>query len=422
MKEKLENILTALKVAGFPVSKIETELGFSNGLLGKAKNGVANLSDEKFVLLEDFFKKHVPTPETISDKIDHPNNMGKEAAEKNGHTVPIPAPKKAGLIGVDAEKRKKLLAVMDGINKDYGAGSLMIMGETPTVPVEVISTGSLGIDAALGVGGLPKGRIIEIYGPESSGKTTIALHVIAEAQKLGGMCGFVDAEHAFDPTYAEKLGVKVDNLFLSQPSSGEQALEIADRIIVSGSMDVVVIDSVAALVPKSELEGEMGDSKMGLHARLMGQAMRKMVGSIAKTKTILIFINQLRDMIGNTWGGPTETTTGGKALKFYASVRLDVRRIQTIKDGEVATGNRVKVKVVKNKVAPPFKTAEFDIVYGQGINHVGEVIDAAVAKNIIQKSGSWYAYDQNKLGQGRDSVIALLKDHEELLNEIKNKL
>lgn len=404
-----EQLVKSLNECGVKKYQIEKDLGMPlNSLSGMLKKGIA----AKWLQpLTDYVAK-LKSVVAASD-----------TTEEVAKTESKPIPKKTEVnVIVDAEKRKKLLTVMDSINKDYGAGSVMIMGEMPTVPVEVISTGSLGIDAALGVGGLPKGRIIEIYGPESSGKTTIALHVIAQAQKLGGMCAFIDAEHAFDPLYAENLGVKVDNMYLSQPDYGEQALEIADRLIASGSMDVVVIDSVAALVPKAELEGEMGDSKMGLHARLMSQAMRKMTGSISKTNTIVIFINQLRDIIGAMGYGPSETTTGGKALKFYASVRLDVRRIQQIKDGDVATGNKVKVKVVKNKVAPPFKTAEFDIVFGQGINHIGEVIDAAVTKNIIQKSGSWYAYSDMKMGQGRDSIVSILKDHEDLFNEIKSKL
>lgn len=417
-----ESLIKTLKECGVKKTQIETDLGMPKNSLSSMLSGIKEIPDKWVQPLLAYSAKFAPS-ETLSDKIDHPNNVASElAGVNNGTAVNAPTAKRIEAIVTDPEKRKKLLEVMNSINKDYGAGSVIIMGETPTVPVEVISTGSLGIDAALGVGGLPKGRIIEIYGPESSGKTTIALHVIAQAQKLGGMCGFIDAEHAFDPLYAENLGVKVDNMYLSQPDYGEQALEIADRLICSGSVDVLVIDSVAALVPKAEIEDEMGSSKMGLHARLMSQAMRKMTGSISKTKTIVIFINQLRDIIGAMGYGPSETTTGGKALKFYASVRLDVRRIQQIKDGDVATGNKVKVKVVKNKVAPPFKTAEFDIVFGQGINHIGEVIDAAVAKNIIQKSGSWYAYDSTKLGQGRDSVQSLLKDNEEMLNEIKSKL
>jgi recombination protein RecA len=287
--------------------------------------------------------------------------------------------------------------------------------------MEVISTGSIGLDVALGIGGLPRGRVIEIYGPESSGKTTIATHVIAEAQKKGGMCAFIDAEHAFDSNYAKKLGVDVDNLLISQPDYGEQALEIADRLILSGALDVVVIDSVAALVPKGELEGEMGDSKMGLHARLMSQALRKLTATISKTNTICIFINQLREKIGVMFGNP-ETTTGGNALKFYASVRLDIRRMAQIKDGEEAIGNHVKVKVVKNKVAPPFRSAEFDIIFGEGISKMGEVIDMGVELGVVQKSGSWFSYGPDKLGQGRDAVRQLLHDNPELATEIEAKI
>jgi recombination protein RecA len=321
----------------------------------------------------------------------------------------------------NAEKLKALKLTMDKIDKDFGKGSVMIMGEKTQVEQEVISTGSLGLDVALGIGGLPKGRVVEIYGPESSGKTTIATHVIAEAQKKGGMCAFIDAEHAFDSVYAQKLGVDIDNLLISQPDYGEQALEIADRLILSGALDVVVIDSVAALVPKSELEGEMGDSKMGLQARLMSQALRKLTATISKTNCCCIFINQLREKIGVMFGNP-ETTTGGNALKFYASVRLDIRRMAQIKDGDVATGNRVKVKVVKNKVAPPFRNAEFDIIFGEGISKVGEIIDMGVEMGIVQKSGSWFSYDANKLGQGRDSVKELLRDNPEMAAEIETKI
>jgi len=287
--------------------------------------------------------------------------------------------------------------------------------------MEVVSTGSIGLDSALGVGGVPKGRVIEIYGPESSGKTTIATHIIAEAQKKGGICAIIDAEHAFDSSYAQKLGVDVDNLLISQPDYGEQALEIADRLILSGALDVVVVDSVAALVPKGELEGEMGDSKMGLQARLMSQALRKLTATISKTNTVCIFINQLREKIGVMFGNP-ETTTGGNALKFYASVRLDIRRIAQIKDGDEAVGNRVKVKVVKNKVAPPFRNAEFDIIFGEGISKVGEIIDMGVELGIVQKSGSWFSYNSNKLGQGRDAVKRLLHDNPELASEIEIKI
>jgi len=321
----------------------------------------------------------------------------------------------------NSEKLKALKLTIDKIEKDFGKGSVMMMNERAENQQEVISTGSIGLDVALGIGGLPKGRVVEIYGPESSGKTTVATHVIAEAQKKGGMCAIIDAEHAFDSSYAQKLGVDVDNLLISQPDYGEQALEIADRLILSGALDVVVIDSVAALVPKSELEGEMGDSKMGLQARLMSQALRKLTATISKTNTICIFINQLREKIGVMFGNP-ETTTGGNALKFYASVRLDIRRMAQIKDGEEAIGNRVKVKVVKNKVAPPFRSAEFDIVFGEGISKNGEIIDMGVELGIVQKSGSWFSYNNDKLGQGRDAVKQLLTDNPELANEIETKI
>jgi len=321
----------------------------------------------------------------------------------------------------NTEKLKALKLTIDKIDKDFGKGSVMMMNERSQEPQEVISTGSIGLDVALGIGGVPKGRVVEIYGPESSGKTTLAIHIIAEAQKKGGMCAFIDAEHAFDATYAKKLGVDVDNLLISQPDYGEQGLEIADRLILSGALDVVVIDSVAALVPKGELEGEMGDSKMGLQARLMSQALRKLTATISKTNSCCIFINQLRDKIGVMFGNP-ETTTGGNALKFYASVRLDIRRMAQIKDGDESVGNRVKVKVVKNKVAPPFRVAEFDIMFGQGISKTGEIIDMGVELNVIQKSGSWFSYDTTKLGQGRDSVKQLLVDNPELSAELEGKI
>ena len=317
-----------------------------------------------------------------------------------------------------SEKFKALKLTMDKIDKDFGKGSVMMMSDKGIIEQEVISTGSIGLDMALGIGGLPKGRVVEIYGPESSGKTTLAIHVIAEAQKKGGMCAFIDAEHAFDSVYAQKLGVDIDNLLISQPDYGEQALEIADRLILSGALDVVVIDSVAALVPKSELEGEMGDSKMGLQARLMSQALRKLTATIHKTNSCCIFINQLREKIGVMFGNP-ETTTGGNALKFYASVRLDIRRMAQIKDGDESIGNHVKVKVVKNKVAPPFRLAEFDIIYGEGISKVGEIIDMGVELGIIQKSGSWFSYNNDKLGQGRESVKQLMLDNPEMANEIE---
>ena len=319
------------------------------------------------------------------------------------------------------EKIKALKLTMDKIDKDFGKGSVMMMSDRGVSEIETISTGSIGLDVALGIGGLPKGRVVEIYGPESSGKTTLAIHVIAEAQKKGGMCAFIDAEHAFDSTYAQKLGVDIDNLLISQPDYGEQALEIADRLILSGALDVVVIDSVAALVPKGELEGEMGDSKMGLQARLMSQALRKLTATINKTNTVCIFINQLREKIGVMFGNP-ETTTGGNALKFYASVRLDIRRMAQIKDGDEAVGNHVKVKVVKNKVAPPFRQAEFDIIYGEGISKVGEIIDMGVELGIVQKSGSWFSYNNDKLGQGREAVKQLMIDNPEMANEIEAKI
>src|SRR5689334_12645631 len=328
---------------------------------------------------------------------------------------------KANDLANNSEKLKALKLTIDKIEKDFGKGSVMLMNERSDIQQEVISTGSIGLDIALGIGGLPKGRVVEIYGPESSGKTTIATHVIAEAQKKGGMCAIIDAEHAFDSAYAQKLGVDVDNLLISQPDYGEQGLEIADRLILSGALDVVVIDSVAALVPKGELEGEMGDSKMGLQARLMSQALRKLTATISKTNTICIFINQLREKIGVMFGNP-ETTTGGNALKFYASVRLDIRRMAQIKDGEEAVGNRVKVKVVKNKVAPPFRSAEFDIIFGEGISKVGEILDMGVELSVIQKSGSWFSYDTTKLGQGREAVKQLLIDNPELANEIETKI
>jgi recombination protein RecA len=320
-----------------------------------------------------------------------------------------------------SEKMKALQATMDKLEKSFGKGIVMKLSDSAIVDMPVISTGSLGLDIALGVGGLPRGRIIEIYGPESSGKTTLSLHVIAEAQKLGGMAAFVDAEHAFDRFYAEKLGIDTENLLVSQPDNGEQALEIAENLIRSGAIDVIVIDSVAALVPRAEIEGEMGDSKMGLQARLMSQAMRKLTAAISKTNCICIFINQLREKIGVMFGNP-ETTTGGNALKFYASIRIDIRRIGQLKDGNDITGNRVKVKIAKNKVAPPFKVAEFDITYGEGISKSGEILDLGAELGIIQKSGSWFSYDGDKLGQGRDAVKALLADNPELLEKIEHKI
>ena len=327
-------------------------------------------------------------------------------------------------MAADKEKTAKLKALqltLDKLDKTYGKGSVMKLGDVVTEEIDAISSGSLGLDLALGVGGYPRGRVIEIYGPESSGKTTLTLHAIAEAQKTGGIAAFIDAEHAFDKFYAENLGVDIDNLIISQPDHGEQALEITENLIRSGAVDIVVIDSVAALTPKSEIEGEMGDSKMGLHARLMSQALRKLTGTISKTNCTVIFINQLREKIGVMFGNP-ETTTGGNALKFYASVRLDIRRRTQIKDGDRVIGNSTKVKIVKNKVAPPFQITEFDIMYGEGISKVGEILDIGVELGIVKKSGSWFSYGETKLGQGRDAVKGLIKDNPELAEELEGKI
>ncbi|KLT63621.1 MULTISPECIES: recombinase RecA [Pedobacter] len=325
------------------------------------------------------------------------------------------------MASANPDKLKALQLTLDKLEKSYGKGTIMKLGDTAIEPIDFISTGSISLDIALGIGGIPKGRVIEIYGPESSGKTTLATHIIAEAQKKGGIAAFIDAEHAFDQFYAKKLGVDTDNLLISQPDNGEQALEIADNLIRSGAIDVIVIDSVAALVPKSEIEGEMGDSKMGLHARLMSQALRKLTGTISKTGCCCIFINQLRDKIGVMFGNP-ETTTGGNALKFYASVRLDIRRTSQIKDSDEVSGNRVKVKIVKNKVAPPFRIAEFDVMFGEGISKNGEIIDLGVDFGIIKKAGSWFSYGDTKLGQGRDAVKQLLNDNPELAEELEIKI
>lgn len=342
--------------------------------------------------------------------------MAKEK-EKIENTSSEKAQKEA----INPEKLKALQATLDKIEKDFGKGTIMKLGDQPTFNESTIPSGSISLDHALGIGGYPRGRVIEIYGPESSGKTTLAIHAIAEAQKMGGIAAFIDAEHAFDRTYAKKLGVNVDTLLISQPDNGEQALEIADSLIRSGAIDIVVIDSVAALTPKAEIEGDMGDSKMGLQARLMSQALRKLTANISKTNTCCIFINQLREKIGLVFGNP-ETTTGGNALKFYASVRLDVRKATPIKDGEEATGNRAKVKVVKNKMAPPFRKAEFDILFGEGISKIGEIIDLGVEYEIIKKSGSWFSYGDSKLAQGREAVKQLLKDNPELCEEIEKKV
>jgi recombination protein RecA len=319
------------------------------------------------------------------------------------------------------EKLKALQLTLDKIDKDYGKGTIMKMGDRAIVDVPVIQSGSIALDVALGIGGYPKGRVIEIFGPESSGKTTLAIHAIAEAQKAGGLAAIIDAEHAFDRSYAEKLGVDLENLYISQPDNGEQALEIADHLIRSGAIDIIVIDSVAALTPKAEIEGEMGDSKMGLQARLMSQALRKLTANISKTNTMCVFINQLRDKIGVMFGNP-ETTTGGNALKFYASIRVDIRRINQIKEGEEVMGNRTKVKIVKNKLAPPFRKAEFDIIYGEGISRVGEIIDLGVELDVIKKSGSWFSYGETKLGQGRDAVKQLIQDNPEMAAEMEKKI
>jgi recombination protein RecA len=319
------------------------------------------------------------------------------------------------------EKMKALQSTLDKIEKDYGKGTIMKMGDQTISDIATIPSGSISLDIALGIGGYPRGRVVEIYGPESSGKTTLAIHAIAEAQKAGGIAAYIDAEHAFDRTYAEKLGVDVENLYISQPDNGEQALEITDNLIRSGAIDIIVIDSVAALTPKAEIEGEMGDSKMGLQARLMSQALRKLTGNISRTNTCCVFINQLRDKIGVMFGSP-ETTTGGNALKFYSSVRLDIRKISQLKEGEEAYGNRVRVKVVKNKMAPPFRKAEFDLLFGEGISRIGEIIDLSVEHNIIKKSGSWFSYGETKLGQGRDAVKQILTDNLELMEELTVKI
>jgi recombination protein RecA len=336
--------------------------------------------------------------------------MAKESKEKETQT------KEA-----NKEKLKALQLTIDKIEKTFGKGAIMKMGDNPIEEMEVISSGSIALDNALGISGYPKGRIVEIYGPESSGKTTLTIHAIAEAQKAGGIAAFIDAEHAFDRSYAEKLGVDTENLFISQPDNGEQALEIAENLIRSGAIDIIVIDSVAALTPKSEIEGEMGESKMGLQARLMSQALRKLTGTISKTNCCCIFINQLREKIGVMFGNP-ETTTGGNALKFYASIRLDIRRIGQLKDGETVSGNRVRVKIVKNKVAPPFKTAEFDILYGEGISKTGEIIDLGVDLNVIKKAGSWYSYNDTRIGQGRDAARQTLLDNPELQEELEARV
>jgi recombination protein RecA len=386
--------------AGTKKSELEESIGLPQNSLSAVLNGAKDMPASWIPKIQDFLAKPLIQPEEVGES--QPNMTVNEKGELD--------------LTPSEESQKRVREAMDKINKDFGKGSVMVLGEKPLEGISAIPTGSIGLNAALGIGGFPRGRIIEIYGPEASGKTTVALHVIAEAQKRGGVCAFIDVEHAFDETYARAIGVNVDQLHFSQPDYGEQALEEADRLICSGGFAVVIIDSVAALVPKGELEGEMGDTKMGLQARLMSQACRKLTASISKTNTVCIFINQLRSNIGNIYN--PEVPAGGNALKFYSSVRLDVRRMAIIKDGEEAVGNRVKVKVVKNKVAPPFKNTEFDILYGKGINYYGEIVDAAVAKGIIQKSASWYSYKESKIGQGRDNATATLRDNPQMASEI----
>lgn len=401
--QELIDELKKMVDAGAKIAELEENIGLPKNSLSSRLKGTVPMPESWISKIQKFLAAPIAEPEPLSPQ-------PQMSVNKKGSLTLAPS----------EESKKRMAEAIDKIEKDFGKGSIMILGQKAVCDVDIIPTGSLGLNEALGVGGLPRGRITEIYGPESSGKTTLALHIIAEAQKKGGICAFIDVEHALDETYAKAIGVNMDTLQFSQPDYGEQALEEADRLITSGAFAVVVIDSVAALVPKAELEGEMGDSKMGLQARLMSQACRKLTASISKTNTICIFINQLRATIGNMY--QFEVTTGGNALKFYASIRLDVRRAAQLKDGDEAYGNRVKVKVVKNKVAPPFKIAEFDILFGCGIDYVGEIIDAAVSKNIIQKSGSWFSYNNDKLGQGRENVRQLLKDNPEMLKEIETKV
>ena len=406
MKEEILKMVVALKAIKLPVSKVEDELGFSNGLIGKAAKGITDLSEDKFVSLKNYF------------------------AEKTGLQTPTKEKElvvtKKGLQEVPSTgSKQRVMDTMAKINKGFGEGTVMFFGDKPNKEYEVISTGSLLLDDALGIGGLPRGRMVEIFGMESSGKTTIALNVIANAQKKGLKCLLVDAENSFDPEYAEVLGVKTEELIYCQPSYGEQGFEVADQYITEGSVGVVVIDSVAAMIPKKELEGDVGDSVMGLHARLMSQVCRKMVSSIGRTNTLVIFINQVRNKIGVMMGNP-EVTTGGMALQFYASIRLRVSRSTTrensVMNGENAEGNLTTVKVIKNKCSPPFRTAQFYIMYGQGVDNFSEMIDLAIDKGIIMKSGSWFSYDNNKIGQGREAVKQLLSDNDELRTEIEQKL
>jgi recombination protein RecA len=410
MRDKIVLILDKVKERKIPVSRIEKELGFANGLLGKVRDDeTRNLSQENFDLLVGYAEK---------------NELLSIVEEKNieSATRPISITPSGSLrLAPSAEKLKAGQDAINKINKDFGEGSIFRLGDKPKTDISVIPTGILLLDEALGVGGFPCGRMVEIYGPEGSGKTTIALSVIAQTQKAGGKCVLIDAEHSLNEQYAKLLGVNLDELYISQPDHGEQALEETDQLVLTGSYSVIVIDSIAALTPKAELEGAMGDSKLGLQARLMSQACRKLVASISKTNTLVVFINQLREKIGVMYG-PTEVTTGGNALKFYASARIDVRKTGVIKDGDTIVGSKHRARVVKNKVAPPYKQAEFDIIFGEGIDIVGGIIDIATEKNIIQKSGSWYSYGENKLGQGRDAVKQLLKDNPDLLAEINSKL
>ena len=410
-----EQIFKDLEKIDIKFSKIEEELEMPKNYLSRFKNPENILPKKWIEPLQNFILKHTRVADEVPEpKVEEP--VAEEVQEEPKTKLVVDA---GGLKEKPSDEAdKKMKEVRDQCNKDFGEGSVMYLGDGPMDGIEAISTGSFGLDIALGIGGLPRGRIVEIYGPESSGKTTISIHVIAEAQKMGLNCMMIDSEHAFDQEYARNLGVNLDKLTVSQPDYGEQALEIADRHVCSGTFGVIVIDSVAALVPKAELEGEMGDSKMGAHARLMSQACRKLAGVVKKTNTLLIFINQLRNKIGIVYGSP-ETTPGGLALQFYSSVRLDVRRHAQIKDGEEIIGNRVTAKVIKNKVAPPYKKAEFDIMYGEGISKMGELVDTAVDLGIIKKSGSWYSRGIDKLGQGRDSVKELLKSNQEFANEIE---
>lgn len=405
-KEDVSSMVVALKSLGLSVSAVEKEVGFSNGVIGKVVKGEMSLSDEKYGKLNSFFKEKTQVKEPVKDT--------KLVVEKSG-LKEVPSD----------EKRLRLTETMEKINKDFGDGTVMMFGAKPEQGYETVSTGSLQLDHALGIGGLPRGRIVEIFGWESSGKTTIALNAIADAQRQGLKCLLVDAENSFDPEYAEALGVKVDELRYCQPSYGEQGFEVADRQICSGEVGIVVIDSVAAMIPKAEIEGEMGDNKMGLHARLMSQVCRKMVSSIAKHNVLCIFINQLRHKIGVMYGSP-EVTTGGNALQFYASVRMEVKRSTTEKNsvynGEEKMGNQTTVKIIKNKCAPPFRSATFNIMYGTGIDRASEVIDLAIEMDVINKAGSWFSYDGNKLGQGREALIEMMANNPELFSEIETKL